>query len=364
MYKKLQLKNFRIFLKSNFPENIYPLKKWYKKDQKKLLVKKKFFSLRKKIKEAEQELLNQYTIALDLEKKTLPIGKVIKKNLLPIFKKNFYFILNKEKIKNPHLKKKHNYFLLSLDNLKYELSKKGGSQTRASDFHLQLKERKKLSILYGGISSTFLRQICIKSNSFNLLLFLERRLDVILYRLCFFPTIKAARQAISHNRIQINGDILNVSSYLVKPGDIISVIPTHRQKVQNALLKVIKSRLLKKQKRFFISPLLFLNIENPLLLNKLKAINLNSKSNIKNLLSLKKNITKYSQNKCILLRLKKCFYKNRSRLQILSTANISIMKPVNMEVSYKLFTAIMLFFPQKIAYPALIDSDLIKRSLN
>ena len=100
-----------------------------------------------------------------------------------------------------------------------------------SDFKNQLIERKKFTILYGNLTKKQLKKACYKASqrpgrrNEELLLLLETRLDVVLYRTSFFKTIHSARQWINHNRITVNGQTVHLSSYAVKPGDVVSVTP-------------------------------------------------------------------------------------------------------------------------------------------
>lgn len=57
----------------------------------------------------------------------------------------------------------------------------------------------------------------------NMLQLLERRLDNVVYRLCFAPTRPAARQLVSHKHFLVNRKSVNIPSYLVKPGDVIEI---------------------------------------------------------------------------------------------------------------------------------------------
>lgn len=100
---------------------------------------------------------------------------------------------------------------------------------RSSDFLIKLKERKKLSFLYGKFSKKYyqkaLTQVTQRQGSFakNLLIPFERRLDIILYRIQFSKTIGLARHYIRHNLVSINGLKVNLPTYQVKVGDIITI---------------------------------------------------------------------------------------------------------------------------------------------
>ncbi|CAN2535381.1 MAG TPA: 30S ribosomal protein S4 [Methylosinus sp.] len=106
---------------------------------------------------------------------------------------------------------------------------------KPSDFGTQLKAKQKLKGYYGNISEKQFRKyyaeaIRIKGDSGdNLIGLLERRLDAVVYRAKFVPTVFASRQFINHGHIKVNGRRVNIPSYLVKPGDVVEVKESSRQ---------------------------------------------------------------------------------------------------------------------------------------
>lgn len=104
-----------------------------------------------------------------------------------------------------------------------------GRRRKKSDFGLQLHEKQKLKAVYGMLPEKKLvknyreavRQAGVTVD--NLLRLLESRLDVVVFRLKFAPTIFAAQQLVSHGHIFVNGRRVNRRSFLVRPGMIISV---------------------------------------------------------------------------------------------------------------------------------------------
>ena len=102
------------------------------------------------------------------------------------------------------------------------------SGSRTSDFGLQLREKQKVKRMYGVLERQFRRYFAEaerrKGNTgANLLMLLESRLDNVVYRMGFGSTRAEARQLVSHKGITVNGGVVNISSYLVKAGDAISV---------------------------------------------------------------------------------------------------------------------------------------------
>ena len=106
---------------------------------------------------------------------------------------------------------------------------------KLSDFGTQLKAKQKLKGYYGNISEKQFRKyyaeaIRMKGDSGdNLIGLLERRLDAIVYRAKFVPTVFAARQFVNHGHIKVNGRRVNIPSYQVKVGDQIEVKEASRQ---------------------------------------------------------------------------------------------------------------------------------------
>ena len=102
------------------------------------------------------------------------------------------------------------------------------SGSRTSDFGLQLREKQKVKRMYGLLERQFRRYFAEaerrKGNTgANLLMLLESRLDNVVYRMGFGSTRAEARQLVSHKGITVNGDVVNILSYLVKAGDTVAV---------------------------------------------------------------------------------------------------------------------------------------------
>jgi small subunit ribosomal protein S4 len=104
----------------------------------------------------------------------------------------------------------------------------GGKRRKASTYRTRLEEKQKLRWNY-GISERQLRRYFEAASKEagptgeNLLAFLERRLDNVVFRLGITPTIPAARQLVAHGHIRVNGKRLDRTSYLVQIGDTITV---------------------------------------------------------------------------------------------------------------------------------------------
>ena len=113
---------------------------------------------------------------------------------------------------------------------------------RLSDYGVQLREKQKVRRLYGVLEKQFRNYYATADRQKgptgeNLLQLLERRLDNVVYRMGFGATRNEARQLVSHKAIEVNGKVVNIPSYLVKPEDVITVREKARKQVriQNAL---------------------------------------------------------------------------------------------------------------------------------
>ena len=117
------------------------------------------------------------------------------------------------------------------------------SGQRMSDFGLQLREKQKVKRMYGVLERQFRRYFAMadqqKGNTGNnLLSLLESRLDNVVYRMGFGSTRAEARQLVSHKAITVNGHSVNIPSYLVKAGDVVSV--REKSKKQGRVLEALQ----------------------------------------------------------------------------------------------------------------------------
>lgn len=109
----------------------------------------------------------------------------------------------------------------------------GAGRAKISDYGLQLREKQRVKRIYGVLEKQF-RGYFEKAERMkgvtgtNLLVLLERRLDNVTYRLGFANSRAQARQLVRHNHILVNGQRVNLPSYLVKVGDVIEVAERSR----------------------------------------------------------------------------------------------------------------------------------------
>jgi len=108
-------------------------------------------------------------------------------------------------------------------------------KSKLSDYGVQLKAKQKLRGYYGNISERQFRGIYAEAirmkgdSGANLIGLLERRLDAMIYRAKFVPTVFAARQFVNHGHIKVNGRRVNIPSFRVKVGDTVEVKDASRQ---------------------------------------------------------------------------------------------------------------------------------------
>ena len=117
------------------------------------------------------------------------------------------------------------------------------SGARTSDFGLQLREKQKVKRMYGVLEKQFRRYFeeadRRKGNTGgNLLSLLESRFDNVVYRMGFGSTRAEARQLVSHKAMLVNGKSVNIPSFMVKVGDVISV--REKSAKQNRVLEALQ----------------------------------------------------------------------------------------------------------------------------
>ena len=110
-------------------------------------------------------------------------------------------------------------------------------KSKLSDFGVQLRAKQKLKGYYGDIREKQFRAIFAEAERRkgdtpeNLIGLLESRLDAIVYRAKFVPTVFAARQFVNHGHVKVNGRRVNIASYQVKVGDVVEIKEASRQLV-------------------------------------------------------------------------------------------------------------------------------------
>lgn len=120
---------------------------------------------------------------------------------------------------------------------------------KKSEYAVQLAEKQKAKYTYGLLEKQFsnlFKKAAAKKGitGENLLKFLEARLDNTVYRLGIAPTRRGARQLVSHRHITVNGEVVNIPSYQLKPGDVVAV------RERSKSLEVISSSVSGVRKRF------------------------------------------------------------------------------------------------------------------
>lgn len=149
----------------------------------------------------------------------------------------------------PTYKKSRRFGFSILENGK-ELAKKPYApgehgqdrRKKLSNYGVQLQEKQKVKFMYGlsekQMEKTFERAVKMKGvNGENLLKLLESRLDNLVYRIGFATTRKGARQLVNHGHVTVNGKRVDIPSYQVKPGDVISLMENDKE------MAIVKSSL-------------------------------------------------------------------------------------------------------------------------
>lgn len=118
----------------------------------------------------------------------------------------------------------------ALERKNYGPGQHGNSRRKPkqSEYAIQLSEKQKAKFIYGVLEkqfrNTFKKAAAKKGiTGENLLRFLEARLDNTVYRMGIAPTRRCARQLVSHRHITVNGEVVNIPSYQLRPGDVVAV---------------------------------------------------------------------------------------------------------------------------------------------
>lgn len=118
----------------------------------------------------------------------------------------------------------------SYDKRSYPPGQHGLTKRRSklSEYALQLQEKQKAKYTYGVLERQFAKTFTNAARmqgitGENLLKLMEARLDNVVFRLGISPSRAGARQLVSHRHIMVNGNVVNIPSYSVKPGDVIGV---------------------------------------------------------------------------------------------------------------------------------------------
>jgi small subunit ribosomal protein S4 len=124
---------------------------------------------------------------------------------------------------------------LGLDPIVLGINKKSNrgprpnANQKPTEYAIQLREKQKAKFVYAVMEKQF-RKLYEEASrkdgvtGLNLIQYLERRLENVVYRMGFASTRRQARQVVSHGHISVNGRKVNIASYRVKPGDVVAVI--------------------------------------------------------------------------------------------------------------------------------------------
>ncbi len=111
----------------------------------------------------------------------------------------------------------------------------GQRRRKPSDFGTQLQAKQKLRCYYGNITEKqfqryYEQAVNVKGDTGeNLIGILECRLDAVVYRMKFVPTVFAARQLVSHGHVSVNGRRVTIASYLLNEGDVVAIKEKSRE---------------------------------------------------------------------------------------------------------------------------------------
>ena len=373
------------FLEGSFPENPLPFKKLNRKAFKALRDSNRK-GLTNRIKRVENRIIKRENGLYALKgKKTKDFVTVDNAKIRESFikgknqqKREISLGLTKKSIlersKRDFVTSK---YIFSLEQLFASFYKKQSKYRKSSVFKNLLEERKKLSIIYGCLGEKQIQRLGLQAKKYdgkfdeNLIKILERRLDVALFRICFFPTILSAKQWINHKHVYVNKRIVTLPGYILKAGDIITIAPEKKNVLKRKISNFIAEKIRIRSRHFSYSLNTFYNLtknvhsslisNNKYYKNTLYKYKL-SRSNriLQSLLILPKVFRKKSI--WSFLQLRNLFTTARPLTQRVKGLRISGMKPLNLEVCYKNMVAVFLYSPQKVAVPTSVNLRAIMKT--
>ena len=122
-----------------------------------------------------------------------------------------------------------------INKREYGPGQHGQRRRKPTEYGIQLQAKQKLKGYYGNITERQFRRIYTEANrrrgdtGERLIELLERRLDAVIYRMKFAPTVFAARQLVNHGHVRVNGKKVNIASYMVKDNDAVEVKSKSRE---------------------------------------------------------------------------------------------------------------------------------------
>ena len=168
--------------------------------------------------------------------------------------RNAYIKSNEKQHENSVITK----YTFSLEQLKAELYKKQSQYKKSSSFKNVLLERKKCSVIYGSLGEKRIQKLILQAKHFdgkfdeNFIKIVESRLDVALYRICFFPTIFSAKQWINHGHVLVNKKVNTLPGYQLKAGDVISISSEKKDILKKKISFYIAKKLKIRESHYFI----------------------------------------------------------------------------------------------------------------
>lgn len=122
----------------------------------------------------------------------------------------------------------------AIERRNYPPGEHGQARAKFSEYAIQLREKQKLRRIYGVLERQFRRTFAMAERSKgitgeSLLILLERRLDNMAYRMGFANSRAEARQLVRHGHLQVNGRKVNIPSFLVKVGDVVTIREKSRE---------------------------------------------------------------------------------------------------------------------------------------
>ena len=371
------------FLEGAFSENPVPYKKLNRKAIKASILSNKR-GLNNRIRNIQKNIIEKIATSKIVKKTTfsnIPYTEVssLKRLLSPKVVAMMYGNKQKEYIKNkysytrnhidprlqvqsiPYKKPITTKYIFSLDQLKSEFQKKQSQYSKNSIFKNLLLERKKCSLIYGSLGEKQMQKLIEQAKHFdgkfdeNFMKILESRLDVTLYRICFFCNIFSAKQWIHHGHVLINKKVVTIPGYQLKAGDVISISADKKNVLKKKMISLIAQKYRIRSLHYFVKINSFYTIVKNLVKYQNKKFFLYEKKNAKQnnndistkLLYVQQRIdniisfTHFEESRKIVVFLKKSFYALKKSIYKNKVYNSLYLLP-------KMYPFFSLFVSQKI----------------
>lgn len=285
--------------------------------------------------------------------------------------------------------------LASMDTWTSDIIRRSPSSRESTTGRI-FEHMRRLRIMYGGLQYKDLLHISKLAHatkglwSYNIIALLERRLDIVLWRAFWSKSPKQSRSIIKKGHILVNGKTCRKSSYILSPGDLVSmqtgVQHFYQQRLLDTWSRDSKARVDKKyidvsisDKNISVVDIITQALNHGSLVNTIKSEQCSlgfvkystptlsgNKSNTNTqlpTLNVLKSIYKFSNNEKLITQIWSNVYNEINLNRVTENNSIYAYIPLNIEMNYKTISLIYLYTPQRVIWTSLIDMELLQNHL-